>query len=120
MNRVNVHLAEISELYYPCFLEELWGAIDDAICLKECEVYSYVPDMDGDPFSECLWSFNYFFCNKQAHKVLYFVCMAKTKFSAMDSSSQDDDESSEFEGSDEDPSMAVVDEEPISVDGQAP
>ncbi|KAL8007661.1 putative repressor of RNA polymerase III transcription Maf1 [Plasmopara halstedii] len=36
-------------------------AIAEAIKLDECDVYSYIPDMDSDPFSDGnLWSFNYF------------------------------------------------------------
>lgn len=40
----------------PCdndgFQQELWSAVDEAVTLRESEIYSYVPDMDGDPFSD--------------------------------------------------------------------
>ncbi|KAL5698674.1 hypothetical protein ACHQM5_029678 [Ranunculus cassubicifolius] len=41
------------------FLESLYKALDEVVKLGECEMYSYSPDSDGDPFSEkgALWSF---------------------------------------------------------------
>jgi hypothetical protein len=45
--------------------------------LKSCEIYSYVPDMEEDPFSDgALWSFNYFFFNKELKRIIYFTCVA--------------------------------------------
>lgn len=42
------------------------------------QVYSYSPDMDGDPFTEgCLWSFNHFFFNKSLKRVLFLHCTTK-------------------------------------------
>ena len=35
------------------FLEALWGAIDSAAGLGECDVYSYKSDGEADPFGEC-------------------------------------------------------------------
>lgn len=26
--------------------------MDEAATLRECEIYSYLPDMEGDPFSD--------------------------------------------------------------------
>jgi len=41
------------------FLAELWAAVEEAVQLTECEVYSYVPDLDSDPcvclFDPCLF-----------------------------------------------------------------
>ncbi|KAL2085529.1 hypothetical protein ACEWY4_018849 [Coilia grayii] len=46
---------------------ELWNSIDQEISLQGCDIYSYNPDLDSDPFGEegSLWSFNYFFYNKK-------------------------------------------------------
>jgi hypothetical protein len=33
-------------------VQDLWAAVAETVNLKECEVYSYLPDMDGDPFSD--------------------------------------------------------------------
>mmetsp|Transcript_20556 Transcript_20556/g.41139 ORF Transcript_20556/g.41139 Transcript_20556/m.41139 type:complete len:255 (-) Transcript_20556:115-879(-) len=77
INRVNSLLAETES----GFLEQLWDAINHEIALSECQVFSYVPDMESDPFSEgALWSFNYFFYNRTAKKLLYFTCVATSKF----------------------------------------
>ena len=62
------------------FLDELWAAIEEAIQLRECEVYSYVPDGESDPFSEgALWSFNYFFFNKRLKRIVYLSCVARSR-----------------------------------------
>ncbi|EPY76008.1 hypothetical protein CB1_001521001 [Camelus ferus] len=41
------------------------NAVDEEICLTECDIYSYNPDLDSDSFGEdgSHWSFNY--VNKQ-------------------------------------------------------
>mmetsp|Transcript_25022 Transcript_25022/g.75122 ORF Transcript_25022/g.75122 Transcript_25022/m.75122 type:complete len:238 (+) Transcript_25022:197-910(+) len=80
MRNCNTQLGDLSES--SDFLEELWAAIDDAIKVRECEVYTYVPDLDTDPLSEgCIWSFNYFFFNKQLKRIVYLSCVAKPSYS---------------------------------------
>ena len=51
----------------------LWRAINEEIQLQECEIFSYNPDTDADPFVEegCLWSFNYMFYNKHMKRVVF-------------------------------------------------
>lgn len=51
----------------------LWTAIEEEIRLRECEIYSYNPDMESDPFVEegCLWSFNYLFYNKHLKRIVF-------------------------------------------------
>uniref|UniRef100_W5MQU3 Repressor of RNA polymerase III transcription MAF1 homolog n=2 Tax=Lepisosteus oculatus TaxID=7918 RepID=W5MQU3_LEPOC len=55
---------------------ELWSAIDQEISLQNCDIYSYNPDLDSDPFGEegSLWSFNYFFYNKKLKRIVFFTC----------------------------------------------
>lgn len=82
---------------------QLWDAVDEEICLAECDIYrcagvpaggpwcarplglhttscptlrSYNPDLDSDPFGEdgSLWSFNYFFYNKRLKRIVFFSC----------------------------------------------
>jgi len=78
VQRVNSYLAEMTASN-PTFLDELWNNLDEAVQVKKCEVYSYVPDMDGDPFSDgALWCFNYFFFNKELKRICYFTCVAKS------------------------------------------
>jgi len=79
MNIANKNLSECVEIEHPGFLDELWAAIEESINLPECEIFSYVPDMESDPFSEGnLWSFNFFFHNKNMKKILYMTCLAKS------------------------------------------
>ncbi|EQC40159.1 hypothetical protein SDRG_02809 [Saprolegnia diclina VS20] len=95
VNGVNAQLAEIVEMDDMGFLEKLWDSIFGAISPRDCEIYSYIPDMDGcsDPFSDgTLWSFNYFFYHKTAKKILYFTCMSRSIISDTD---MDDDEAME-------------------------
>ncbi|XP_050131198.1 uncharacterized protein LOC126607587 isoform X1 [Malus sylvestris] len=58
-------------------LEALYKALDEVVRLAECEVYSYSPDSDADPFLErgSIWSFNFFFYNRKLKRVVSFhVC----------------------------------------------
>mmetsp|Transcript_16570 Transcript_16570/g.39329 ORF Transcript_16570/g.39329 Transcript_16570/m.39329 type:complete len:140 (+) Transcript_16570:289-708(+) len=75
-------------------LESLWTAIDEAIELKECDLYTYNSDLESDPFGEKgnVWSFNFFFYNKRLKRILYFACRAKSKAAVEGESSQTDSE----------------------------
>lgn len=55
-------------------LETLYKALDEVINLAECEVYSYDPNSDADPFIEkgALWSYNFFFYNRKLKRVVSF------------------------------------------------
>lgn len=77
MRFVNNSLAEITESN-PNFLQHLWDSIDRAVGgLRRCEVFSYVPDNEDDPFSHgSIWSFNYFFFNPQKLRICYVTVMA--------------------------------------------
>lgn len=56
--------------------DQLWRAIDEEIRLQECDIYSYNPDLDSDPYGEegSLWSFNFFFYNKKLKRIVFFSC----------------------------------------------
>ncbi|XP_039257482.2 repressor of RNA polymerase III transcription MAF1 homolog [Styela clava] len=64
----------------------LWNTVDEEIDLKECNVYSYNPDLECDPFGDegCLWSFNFFLYNLKKKRIVFFTCKAQ-------SASADDD-----------------------------
>ncbi len=34
------------------FLSKLWNILETEIRVTECDLYSYIPDPDADPFSE--------------------------------------------------------------------
>ncbi|KAK1416081.1 hypothetical protein QVD17_31869 [Tagetes erecta] len=55
-------------------LETLHKALDEVINLAECEIYSYDPNSDADPFIEkgALWSYNFFFYNRKLKRVVSF------------------------------------------------
>jgi hypothetical protein len=59
--------------------------------LEDCDVYSYVPDAEADPFANVgsIWSFNYFFYNKKMKRILYFSSRCLSKMSSEESSSDD-------------------------------
>jgi len=85
---VGVHLVEASKVWDATpglgeerFLDCLWSAVDEAVELKECDVYSYQSDHENDPFGEkgSVWSFNYFFYNKKQKRILYFSCRGLSK-----------------------------------------
>lgn len=76
----------------PSFSESLWSMINEVISMYDCDIYSYNPEYESDPFGEdgYIWSFNYFFYNKKMKRILYFSCRAKSK-SLDDSDSSFDD-----------------------------
>ena len=72
LNRAVLTQSYLNPLY-PSFRK----AINTEIKLTNCQAYSYIPDMEGDPFSEnSVWSFNYFFVDNDARKIVYFTCIA--------------------------------------------
>ncbi|KAB1200566.1 Coatomer subunit delta-3 [Morella rubra] len=70
-------------------LEALYKALDEVVKLAECEIYSYNPDSDADPFLERgaifiaafmtrtflpRWSFNFFFYSRRLKRVVKQHC----------------------------------------------
>ncbi|KAI3433184.1 Repressor of RNA polymerase III transcription [Psidium guajava] len=55
-------------------LETLKEAMDEVVKLSECEIYSYNPNSDADPFSErgAIWSFSFFFYNRKLKRIVSF------------------------------------------------
>ena len=72
MITVNRYFAEIT-LYDTSFLQNLWQAIDVVIDIKKCEVFSFSQDLDEE---ENIWSFHYFFYNKDTNVLVYLTCNA--------------------------------------------
>ncbi|KAL8167290.1 hypothetical protein V2J09_008789, partial [Rumex salicifolius] len=52
-------------------LDDLYRPLDEVIDLPECEMYSYNPDCDVDPFLEkgAIWSFIFFFYNRKLKRI---------------------------------------------------
>ncbi|CAG9798613.1 unnamed protein product [Chironomus riparius] len=78
MNHIDSNLSAVASDQYKNLQIPLWTTIDDEIQLNDCDIYSYNPDLNSDPFSEpgCLWSFNYFFYNKKMKRIVFFTCRA--------------------------------------------
>ncbi|KAE8600067.1 hypothetical protein XENTR_v10017458 [Xenopus tropicalis] len=76
VNAVNSSLVSALGDDFTPLRPKLWDAVDEEINLLECDIYSYNPDLDSDPFGEDgnLWSFNYFFYNKKLKRIVFFTC----------------------------------------------
>ncbi|XP_076860380.1 repressor of RNA polymerase III transcription MAF1 homolog [Brachyhypopomus gauderio] len=83
-NAVNSSLSVAAGEAYSRLQPKLWEAIDHEISLAECDIYSYNPDLDSDPYGEegNLWSFNYFFYNKRLKRIVFFTCRSVSLFMA--------------------------------------
>ncbi|XP_063071646.1 repressor of RNA polymerase III transcription MAF1 homolog [Engraulis encrasicolus] len=84
LNAVNSSLSAAAGEAYSRLQPLLWEAIDTEICLSDCDIYSYNPDLDSDPYGEegNLWSFNYFFYNKKLKRIVFFTCHSVSSFMA--------------------------------------
>lgn len=78
MNTVHANLSAIAGDQYQGLRSALWTAVDEEIDMNDCDIYSYNPDLNSDPFGEpgSLWSFNYFFYNKKRKRIVFFTCRA--------------------------------------------
>ncbi|GAA6108010.1 repressor of RNA polymerase III transcription MAF1 homolog isoform X1 [Tachysurus ichikawai] len=81
-NAVNSSLSTAAGEAYSSLQHQLWEAIDNEISLAECDIYSYNPDLDSDPYGEegNMWSFNYFFYNKRLKRIVFFTCRSVSLF----------------------------------------
>jgi len=98
VNNVNTNLSTSIGDEFTELSPRLWKAIDNEISLQECEIYSYNPDMETDPFGEegCLWSFNYLFYNKELKRIVFFKCHGSSIAASVEDFGEDS-QSSQFE-----------------------
>lgn len=82
MHEVERQMMAVARSEFISVESALWAALDSAICLRECEIYSYNPDQTSDPYSEdgCLWSFNYFFYNPRLKRIVFFTCRSVSQY----------------------------------------
>ncbi|KAI5614392.1 repressor of RNA polymerase III transcription MAF1-like, partial [Silurus asotus] len=82
INAVNSSLSTAAGEAYSRLQSKLWEDIDTEISLNECDIYSYNPDLDSDPYGEegNLWSLNYFFHNKRLKRIVFFTCRSVSLF----------------------------------------
>lgn len=78
LNSIEGNLSAVAGEQYHKIRTALWSTIEEEILLNDCDIYSYNPDLNSDPFGEpgCLWSFNYFFYNKKLKRIVFFTCRA--------------------------------------------
>ncbi|GFQ06890.1 repressor of RNA polymerase iii transcription maf1 homolog [Phtheirospermum japonicum] len=80
-------------------LDSLYKALDEVVKLSECEIYSYNPEAEADPFLEkrAIWLYHFFFYNRKLKRVVSFrfSCLsnlASEGFFDNDSSQEEDGE----------------------------
>lgn len=58
----------------------LWAELEKEISPSECDIYSYRPDGESDPFGEegSLWSLNYFLYNKRLKRIVFIRAQASS------------------------------------------
>lgn len=78
MNAVDNQLVAAAGEVFNNLKGQLWNTVDEELSLSDCDIYSYNPDLNSDPYGEegCLWSFNYFFYNKKMKRIVFFTCRA--------------------------------------------
>jgi len=81
VNSINTTLSSIITNYNTELRDKIWKTIDSEVETTKCDIYSYIPDLASDPFSEdgTTWSFNYFFYNRAMKRIIYFTCRAVSK-----------------------------------------
>eukprot|EP01111_Echinosteliopsis_oligospora_P016233 TRINITY_DN6655_c4_g1_i1.p1 TRINITY_DN6655_c4_g1~~TRINITY_DN6655_c4_g1_i1.p1 ORF type:complete len:188 (+),score=43.20 TRINITY_DN6655_c4_g1_i1:35-565(+) len=81
MNEINTTLSGVVSNYNTEIKDRLWSSVDVEVDLDSCEIYSYVPNLTSDPFTEAgiIWSFNYFFYGKTVKRIIFFTCRAVSK-----------------------------------------
>mmetsp|Transcript_21254 Transcript_21254/g.54800 ORF Transcript_21254/g.54800 Transcript_21254/m.54800 type:complete len:239 (+) Transcript_21254:97-813(+) len=95
--------------------EQLWQQIESEISPSECDIFSYIPDMDCDPLSDGkIWSFNYFFYNHRMKKVLFFTCSC-TRISTSFGVATDSHRRADGTADDEEDMFAFEDLEPADL-----
>lgn len=87
---INSHLAELT-LQTPSFLNTLWKEISISMGnLTQCEVYKLNDNCIGDDDVGSVWSFSYFFTNKDLRRICLVSCSATSKFRKLAANDVDD------------------------------
>jgi len=78
INSINTTLNGVIKEYSAKMAPMLWSALETEILVKDCDIYSFMPDLDSDPYADdgSLWNFNYFFYNKKLRRIIFFTCHA--------------------------------------------
>ncbi|RKP13606.1 repressor of RNA polymerase III transcription Maf1 [Piptocephalis cylindrospora] len=49
----------------------LWDIMDQIVELSDCDIYSYDPEGEENPYEGSLWSLNYFFFNRKIKRLIF-------------------------------------------------
>lgn len=73
--------------------QQIWGAIDETVDLANCDIYSFNPDWNCDPYSDepTIWSYHFFFVNRNLKRIVLFTYRSVSNIS-MNNTYNDDDE----------------------------
>ncbi|CAH9096694.1 unnamed protein product [Cuscuta epithymum] len=84
-------------------LETLYKALDEVVKVSDCEVYSYNPEADSDPFHEkgTLWAYHFFFYNRKLKRIVSFRFSCVSNLASADGlNNQEEDGYIFFDGMD--------------------
>lgn len=72
-SKLSGHLATVRGDDVLRLCSSLWTELEKEIAPNECDIYSYRPDGESDPFGEegSLWSLNYFLYNKRLKRIVF-------------------------------------------------
>jgi hypothetical protein len=80
---INSRLVELTLKNFN-FINVMWKDIEECMgqALSQCEVFtlSVGTVLDEEEDESSVWSFNYFFCNKELKRICFFKCIATSKF----------------------------------------
>ncbi|XP_055333445.1 repressor of RNA polymerase III transcription MAF1 homolog [Paramacrobiotus metropolitanus] len=78
MDRINMNFTLVLGGDFDRIRPYIWKAVDEAVVLRDCTVYSFSPDISYDPYAQehNLWKFWYFFHNPGLKRVCFFQCRA--------------------------------------------
>ena len=85
-------LSELASQKSPNWLVDMWCALNDAIELRDCDVYSFDNDVMTDDNENSLWTFHYFFVNKSLRRIVFFTCSEKIDEEELRSEEEEDDD----------------------------
>ena len=69
---VYANLSELASQKSANWLVEMWSALNEVIEVKDCDLYSFESTEIDD--EAALWTFHYFFVNKNLKRIAFFTC----------------------------------------------
>eukprot|EP01104_Vermistella_antarctica_P018012 TRINITY_DN6546_c0_g1_i1.p2 TRINITY_DN6546_c0_g1~~TRINITY_DN6546_c0_g1_i1.p2 ORF type:complete len:238 (-),score=66.33 TRINITY_DN6546_c0_g1_i1:1170-1883(-) len=81
INSINTILASAIPTFNVEMQPKMWSALDHEMKMNECNVYSFRPNQESDPFASdgSLWSFAYLFFNPKLKRVAFLCANAISK-----------------------------------------